>query len=279
MRNAINRLAVLLLPACLFFACNKDKNADEVKPAEPIETAPPVFKPVTLKVNDVVGGFYQALPAMYNESKKNYPLLLFIHGGGQFGNGSYDLPLLLNEGIPQLLDEKKFPPDFLVNGTHHSFIVLTPQFTKVPDNTIIASFLDFAKKNYRIDTSRIYITGFSLGARMACDFSAANANKIAAIVPISGVPNYEVNDKAKNIATANLPVWAFHNQPDVLFSAQDTKNFISQINSFNPSKTARVSIFTDSTGMLGHDAWSKATSPSYKENNMNIYEWMLQYKR
>lgn len=279
MRNAINCLAAVLLPACLLFACNKDDKADAAQPTGQIETAPPVFKPVTMKVNDVIGGFYQALPAMYNETTKRYPLLLFIHGGGQFGNGSYDLPLLLNEGIPQLLDEKKFPPDFFVNGTHYSFIVLTPQFTKVPDNTVVASFLEFAKKNYRIDTSRMYVCGFSLGARVACDFSAANANKLAAIVPISGVSNYDVNEKAKNIASANLPVWAFHNQPDVLFSAQETKDFVTQINSFNPAKAARLSIFPDSTGMLGHDAWSKATSPSYKENNMNIYEWMLQFNR
>lgn len=278
MRNAINYLMALLLSTFFLLACSKgDDNAPQ--PAELVETAPPVFKPVTFKVNDMIGGFYQALPAMYDETTKKYPLLLFIHGGGQFGNGSYDLPLLLNEGIPQLLDEKKFPPDFVVNGTHHSFIVLTPQFTRVPDNTVVASFLEYAKKNYRIDESRIYITGFSLGARVACDFSAANANKFAAIVPISGVSNFDINEKAKSIAAGNLPMWAFHNQPDVLFSAQETKNFVTQINSFNPMKAARITLFPDSTGMLGHDAWSKATSPSYKENNMNIYEWMLQHKR
>lgn len=271
-------LATALLLLQLFAGCSRDKEPTPVE-SEVFETAPPVFKPVIQKVNDLIGGYYQALPARYNESNKKYPLLLFIHGGGQFGNGSYDLPLLLNEGIPQLLDEQKFPADFVVNGTHHSFIVLTPQFTKVPDNTVIASFLDHAKKNYRIDESRMYVCGFSLGSRMACDYSAEFGNSLAAIVPISGVSNFNVNEKAKSIAMFNLPVWAFHNQPDVLFSAQETKNFISTINSFNPATAPRLTIFPDSTGMLGHDAWSKATNPSYKENNMNIYEWMLQYKR
>ncbi|MGB8194777.1 MAG: dienelactone hydrolase family protein, partial [Chitinophagaceae bacterium] len=149
----------------------------------------------------------------------------------------------------------------------------------VPDNTVIASFLEYAKQHYRVDTTRIYATGFSLGARMTFDFSAAFANKIAAIVPISGASNFDITEKSKSIAAANLPVWAFHNQPDALFSAQETKDFIAKINSFNPAKAARLTIFPDSTGILGHDAWSKATSPSYKENNMNIYEWMLQYKR
>ncbi len=267
----------LLIALCL--GCKKDKDEQPVASTEIIETDPPVFKPVIQKVHELIGGFYQALPARYNESNKNYPLLLFIHGGGQFGNGSYDLPLLLNEGIPQLLDEKKFPSDFLVNGSHYSFIVLTPQFTRVPDNSVIASFLDHALKTYRIDSNRIYLCGFSLGSRMAFDYSAAFANKIAAIVPISGAPTYDLYVKSKSIADAGLPVWAFHNSRDALFSAKETKDFIDMINNFHPMNTARLTQFPDSTGLLGHDAWSKATNPTYKENHLNIYEWMLQFKR
>lgn len=271
-------LATALLLFQLFAGCSRDKESAPDS-QEIFETVPPVFKPVIQKVNDVIGGYYQALPAMYSETNKKYPLLLFIHGGGQFGNGSYDLPLLLNEGIPQLLDEQKFPADFIVDGTHHSFIVLAPQFNKVPDNTVLTSFLDYAKQRFRLDETRIYICGFSLGSRIVFDYSAEFAGMIAAIVPISGVPNLLINEKAKKIAMANLPVWAFHNQPDVLFSAQETKNFISSITSFNPARTPRLTIFTDSTGLLGHDAWSKATNPSYKENDLNIYEWMLRHKR
>jgi predicted peptidase len=269
-------LIVITIQQSAGCAKTNDETASE---PEVFETTPPVFKPVIQKVNDHIGGFYQALPSLYDQSNKRYPLLLFIHGGGQFGNGSYDLPLLLNEGIPQLLDEKKFPADFLVNGTHHSFIVLAPQFKNVPDNAVITSFLEYAKQNYRIDTARMYLCGFSLGGRIACDFSAEHASRIAAVVPISGVPNFLVNEKASLIAGASLPVWAFHNAPDALFSAQDTKDFITLINSYNPMKAARITLFPDSTGLLGHDAWSRATNPAYKENNMNMYEWMLQYKR
>jgi hypothetical protein len=269
-------LATALLLLQLFTGCNRDNPAPV---SETVETAPPVFKAVIREVNDNIGGYYQALPSRYAETAKRYPLLLFIHGGGQFGNGSYDLPLLLNEGIPQLLDEQKFPPDFVVNGTHFSFIVLAPQFKQVPDNAVITSFIYYAKKTFRIDESRMYLCGFSLGARVACDFSASDANNLAAIVPISGVSNYGVKEKAKSIALSNLPVWAFHNARDVLFNPQETKDFITMIGSFHPNKEPRLTIFPDSTGLLGHDAWSKATNPLYKENGMNIYEWMLQYKR
>ena len=276
--RTITYLLIFILPGLIIPGCKKD---DEQPPAsaEIFETEPPVFKPVIQKVHELIGGFYQALPTRYSESNKNYPLLLFIHGGGQFGNGSYDLPLLLNEGIPQLLDEKKFPADFLVKGSHYSFIVLAPQFTRVPDNSVIASFIDHALKNYRIDSNRIYLCGFSLGSRMAFDFSAAFASRLAAIVPISGAPNYDLQAKSKSIADAGLAVWAFHNSRDALFSAQETKDFIDRINNFHPMNAAKLTMFPDSTGLLGHDAWSKATNPAYKENHLNIYEWMLQYKK
>jgi hypothetical protein len=29
----------------------------------------------------------------------------------------------------------------------------------------------------------------------------------------------------------------------------------------------------------GHDAWTKATDPTYKENGLNMYEWLLQFSK
>ncbi|MBE7173168.1 MAG: hypothetical protein INR73_21520 [Williamsia sp.] len=43
-------------------------------------------------MNSVWNGFYSALPARYQEGAKKYPLLIWIHGNGQVGNGRADLP-------------------------------------------------------------------------------------------------------------------------------------------------------------------------------------------
>src|ERR1043165_2408102 len=83
-----------------------------------IETRPPLLTPVTETINESIGGYYKALPEHYSETSKSYPLLIFIHGGGQFGNGELDLPLLLNDGITQLLDAKTFPPNFKIGGNN-----------------------------------------------------------------------------------------------------------------------------------------------------------------
>lgn len=270
----------VLLGIIFITSCKKSKDA----PGEPVETgptetAPPVLVPITMNIHEKIGGFYLAHPALYNQTTKSYPLLVFIHGGGQFGTGGADLKNVLKEGIPKFLSEKKIPPEFAVGGQKYSFIMVAPQFRNMPDNGAVQAMIDHAKANYRIDPTRIYIVGFSLGGRVVADFSADNASQLTAIVPISGVSSYDISGKGRTIGLSGLRAWAFHNRPDQVFGWEDTHNFITQINLHDPAKLSRITIFPDSTGVQYHDAWSKACDPAYKEDGKNIYEWMLQFKR
>ena len=113
-----------------------------------------------------------------------------------------------------------------------------------------------------------------MGGGATWDYAALYAGKIAAIVPICGA-SVSNAVKAKSIADANLPVWAFHNEDDYTVPVNNTKNYISMINSFNPTPPAKMTLWP--TG--GHNAWTKASDPAYKEDNLNMYEWMLQYHR
>jgi len=271
-------LCYSLMLTALLFSCKK---GDLDKPAPKPQIAAPsmILKGISAGIGTDIGGYFVGLPSSYDQAATQYPLILFFHGGGQFGNGEVDLPNLLSEGIPALLDTKSFPAIINAGGKVYSFIVLAPQFRSYPNNTDIQTFLDFAKANYRIDSSRIYVTGFSLGAKIACDYAGENPKKIAALVPMAWASIDELEKKCKNISDNKLPVWAFHNLQDELISVNDTKNFIGAINSLDPVVVPRLTIFDQSTALMKHDAWTRATDPSYRENGMNIYEWMLQFKR
>ena len=268
----------LLSLTALSFSCKKtyvDKPA-EVRPAhQPFM----ILKGISTNVGTNVGGYFAGLPDAYSADSKRYPLLLYIHGGGQFGNGEVDLPNLLSEGIPALLDTKQFPAAITSQGQVYSFIVLAPQFRFYPTNNDIQGFLDFARSSYRIDSSRIYVTGFSVGGRITCDFAGEKAAIIAAIVPMAGACTQSVEDKCRNMANHNLPVWAFHNEQDEFINVYETRNFITTLNSLRPVLPGKLTIFEQSAALLKHDAWTRATDPTYRENGMNIYEWMLQFKR
>lgn len=265
---------VYLILIVFLISCNKDKGSDSG-----IESLPPVLSANQININDAIPGFYSAVPQLYTSSQEKYPLLLFIHGAGQYGKGGTELPLVLRESIPELLDKKLFPPNFRVDNTQFSFITLLPQFSRQPTSEEILSLINFAKSTYRINDTRIYLAGMSEGAEVVCNFGSDYPTRVAAIVPMAGAPRSgNISNKSKTVAEGNLPVWLFHNLNDEVIDIQYSQNFIQLINSFNPTvppKFTKLQTF----GLYGHDAWTKASDPKYKEDGKNIYEWMLQYKR
>ena len=130
MKNAIKVLLVLIVPVMAATSCKKDINEDEAaKPdgggAKPVvvnaynnvvETKSPVQKGITINVNGNIGGYQQALPALYDSTTKRYPLLVFIHGIGELGDGSTQLYNAANVGVARLIKDKKFPANFVVNN-------------------------------------------------------------------------------------------------------------------------------------------------------------------
>lgn len=256
----------------LFTACSKSLSLDQINAVDDvIETAPPVHSPVKADVNANCAGYYEALPTRYDSSLKKYPLILFIHGIGELGT---DLSTMLRAGLPRLINRKKFPPDFEVRGQHFSFIVISPQFKKWPANSDVKSVLDYVVNHYRIDTSRIYVTGLSMGGGVTWEFDAQYGGSVAAIAPICG-GSWPDPKRAQKIAAFDLPVWAFHNVDDNIVPVSYTIDYVNEINSFNPSVKAKYTTWP--TG--GHDSWTKAYDPATKEDDKNVYEWMLQYKR
>lgn len=276
MKKLTRNLFAVLASALFFTACKKDvaEGTSNIEDNTP-ETKPAVQTAVSTTVTSNLGGFYQALPARYDSSARKYPLMIFIHGVGELGNGTSDLSKVLVNGVPKLLSQKKFPPQFTVGGKNYSFVVISPQFKAWPQPSDINAMIDYAVKNLRIDTTRIYVAGLSMGGGATWDYAIAYAGRIAAAVPICGASWPSKNDCGK-MASANLPVWAFHNNDDGTVSVDATNTIINNINSFNPAITAKKTIWASG----GHDAWSKATNPDTKEcEGKNMYEWMLQYTR
>ncbi len=261
------------------YSCKKNSEQPAAKPLVVTdinlvaETSPANIKGVELSLNANVGGFYIATPAGYSKTTKSYPLIISLHGGGQYGNGSYDLPLLLKDGIPELLDEGIFPSNFVSNGTNYSFIVIAPQLVKFPVAQDIKDVMDYARKNYRIDSTRMYMFGLSNGASASCLTAGTYASQIAAIVPAAGEFNYD--PICSSLAKNKVAIWLFHNSNDPLDNIIGCNDFVSSINGFNPVIAPKLTVFQAAV----HDSWTAAVNPSYKENNMNIYEWMLQYSK
>jgi len=279
-------LPILLSAGLCILSCSEEPVPT---PEEPLpedvnlpEPGPHIQQQVRQPIGRTISGFYEALPASYFMYNKKYPLLIFITGAGERGNGSEEelKEVLQPYGPAKLLNAGSFPKDFLIDDRYYSFIVLSVQMTTntraTPED--IDNLISYALANYRIDESRIYMTGLSLGGGCVWDYAVHNlqyAQKLAAITPMAGKSISPSKEKAKVIADAQLPVWAFHSEFDTAVPSIYTKNYVKWINEFSPGQ-ARMTLFPDST----HICWKYSYNPTYQESDsINVYEWMLMQKR
>ncbi|MBE7173698.1 MAG: T9SS type A sorting domain-containing protein [Williamsia sp.] len=259
----------------------------------------PHFSPA---IDNNINGFWEYLPRNYaTDVTQTYPLLIFIHGnGGRGSSPTLDtLNKVLNAGTPRLLRNNNFPDSFFTAGKWYKFIVLAPQIkegfvdsSSTVSPATIDAVINYAKSAYRVDSSRIYMGGLSMGGGTIWDYagsSPATAGKLAAISVAAGAGDLPLSG-AINIAGAGLPVIATHNIVDDLINVQRTIANIQLLKSVNPA-VAPIAIYWTTPGEDNdkHNVWSRTyedlaagtTAGGNLRDTLGttVYEWMLQYAR
>ena len=220
-------------------------------------------------------GFYEYKPADYaTDPTKKYPLIIFLHGIGERGNGTTELSRVLVNGIPRYINAGSPMRFTSLSGTQETFLVLSPQLSMAYgswQNIYVDEMLKYAKANLQVDTNRIYLTGLSLGGGGTWKYataSLANARQFAAIATICGT--CEASNLC-NLSAANLPVWAFHAQNDGTVGVGCTTGAISMLNSCNPAVKPLMTIYP--TG--NHWIWDQSYDTTQNWQNPNVFEWFL----
>jgi pimeloyl-ACP methyl ester carboxylesterase len=211
---------------------------------------------------------------------KNYPILIFLHGTGE--------KVWKPTNTSQLYKLKQFgPAKEIEKGIDFPFIVISPQcpFAGWDDITtddfatsqwrpgeFVDEIVEKMKTLYRVDPSRIYITGLSMGGASTYEYIAAYPNKVAAAIPIAG---WALSDPARNcnIASGNVAMWAFQGGND---NGAAMKKYVdSTINKCNPAPNplAKITVYDG----VGHDAWSRTYDNS--ATSENIYSWLMKYSK
>ena len=149
------------------------------------------------------------LPEDYDPDKEGgYPTILFLHGAGERGD---NLDVLTAWGPPKIASQKGLP-----------FIVISPQCPKGDWWTSmiypLKRLLDDSINTYNIDTSRIYLTGLSMGGYGTFALSQVYPEYFAAIAPVcgGGTPSM-VNYKKQP------PTWIFHGDEDKIVPVESSQ--------------------------------------------------------
>jgi predicted peptidase len=190
------------------------------------------------------------LPPGYDQKQK-WPLMLFLHGGGERGS---DVNLVKKHGPPKLIDQgKQFP-----------FIVVSPQCAKEQSWQPIElrALLDDVVAKYKVDLDRIYLTGLSMGGFGTWALAGYSPGRFAAIVPICGGGEASW---AKRIA--HIPVWVFHGAKDPGVPLRRSQEMVDALKKCGGK--VNFTVYPDA----GHDSWTATY------NDPKVYEWLLQQKR
>ncbi len=209
-------------------------------------------------------GYYEYLPQGYDNNDFNYPLLVFIHGLGENGNGDSQLNDILATGIPRLINDDQW-------DEQRPFIVLSPQNSQgnCTRSSAIHDFINFAKENYRINSQRVYLTGLSCGAIGSWNYLANHTNsQIAAIVPIAGNGNSAFNNAGCELN--RVPIWAFHGDNDGTVNVGGTTNPINNLQACTDPAPIDTSMIIYPG--VGHVSWQITYNLS---EGHDIYRWFL----
>lgn len=186
------------------------------------------------------------------ESNKKQPILIFLHGKSLSGT---DLNRVRRYGVLRAMDKgRKIPA-----------IVVAPQLAKGswnPDKVL--EVLDYVKKNYNVDESRIYVCGMSLGGYGTLHFAGKHADKITAVVAICGGGN--VSDGCK---LATIPLWIQHGDVDHIVPMSESKKVVDAIKKCDENADVTLTIIKG--GNHGN------VERLFHEDAM--YDWLFKQKR
>ena len=213
------------------------------------------------KTRKFTARFLLYLPEGYQDKKETkWPLMLFLHGAGERGD---DLNRLKVHGPPKLVEKgQKFP-----------FIIISPQCPKNQrwDDAMLTALLDHACMEYRVDTSRLYLTGLSMGGYGSWSLGMALCDRLAAIAPICGggsfIDVYNASG-AKGKALRSLGVWAFHGAKDTVVPLSESEKMVEALKKFG-HPAPKLTIYPAAR----HDSWTKTY------DNPELYQWFLKYQR
>ncbi|MFT3936417.1 MAG: T9SS type A sorting domain-containing protein [Chitinophagaceae bacterium] len=242
-------------------------------------------------------GFLEFKPSDYGTQK--HPLIIFLHGIGERGNGTSQINSVAANGTPRLCAAGA-SMRFTVNGQTSSFVVLSPQLSVQYGywpTFYVKEMIKYAKANLQIDPNRIYIAGLSLGGggvwraiTEVTDNDYSFDGTIAAAVPVCGTQEEIDANMCSTIAANHLPVWAFHSMDDGVVGVGCTQHAEILLGRCSGITPAPKFTYYQSGGHNG--AWDNAFDTGHITRqvnvngvvsnftaNPNVYEWLLSYSR
>lgn len=263
---------VTVAVASLVFLMSHDslKAADDASPAER-------FQQKEFVGEDGSKHKYRVfVPSGFEDDKaKTYPLVLFLHGAGERGD---DNTIQLKHGAPEFASAAR--------QAQYPCIVIAPQcphdekwvsvdwspasgkgtFSDEPSPAMQGALgiVNQWIEGGRVDRSRVYITGLSMGGYGTWYASAMKDNPFAAAMPICGG-----GDPTWAARYASMPIWTFHGTNDQAVPVIRSQEMMAALKEAGQKPEPK---YTEYEGG-DHDVWTE----TYKRDD--AFAWLFNQKK
>ncbi len=214
---------------------------------------------------------FRLLAPLNYDAKKQYPVVLFLHGAGERGADNH-AQLLHFAAIFAAKENREKYPCFVVapqcpanqkwcDVDWFAASHIMPEKPAKPLALAIKLLADLEKR-YSIDPARRYVMGLSMGGYGTWDALARYPTMFAAGVPICGGA-----DEHTAAAIAKIPVWVFHGANDPAVKPSRARNMVAAL------RTAGGSPKYSEYPRTGHDSWTAAS------REPDLLPWLFAQKR
>jgi predicted peptidase len=212
----------------------------------------------TVKVGGASYDYQVYVPTKLRGQSK-VPLILFLHGIGQRGEGGF------------------VPTQGGANAMLRSYLEQVPAIVLLPHcrrglywhdaemERMVTESLRQTVAEFGADEERLYLTGVSMGGFGAWHLASKQTGKFAALVPICGGSTLVAGDRFAPVArgVGRTPVWVFHGADDPIVPVSESRQMVAAL------KAAGGDVRYSEYAGVGHNVWLKALAEP------ELLPWML----
>ncbi|MBF1428418.1 alpha/beta hydrolase-fold protein [Hoylesella nanceiensis] len=174
------------------------------------------------ELNTVGYNFWLYTPNDYEPNGHPLPLVIFLHGASLCGN---NIQKVRRYGVLDAIDKGKIIPT----------LVVAPQNPGGAWNAQkLNDLLEWTKRNYNVDDTRVYVLGMSLGGYGTMDFVGAYPEKIAAAMALCG--GCSLRDVSP---LGKVPLWIMHGTADRAVSVKQSQIVVEKLQEGGNDKLLR----------------------------------------
>lgn len=216
---------------------------------------------------------YRILMPENYDSKKKYPLVLFLHGSGERGNDNeaqltHGASLFLKKEIRQEYPAIVVFPQCSANSSwdrievkgnfpNREFVFLEDA-PPTPDMILLEGLLRQLQKEYKINKRRMYVGGLSMGGFGTFELVRRNPKMFAAAFPICGGADPRISKKLKK-----LDWWVFHGDADEVVPEKYSAQIVEAMD--KEGIDVKYSVYPG----VGHNSWDNAFAEP------NLLPWLF----